>query len=214
MSAAGRVCVIGAGASGIAACRALHERGIELTCFERSPYAGGLWRYPSASGGSCAYPSLFPNTSKRVMEYPSHPMPDDYPHYPHHTLVARYLDEVVDDSGFRDAIRFGADVASVTKVPSTGWRVELADGEAADFAAVIVASGGRHGEPAYAHLPGRFDGRELHSFDYGGPGEFSGQSVVVLGLGRPAPTSRARCRAWRHARSSRSGRATTWCPSC
>ena len=37
------VCVIGAGSSGIAAVKALDERGFELDCFEASDRVGGLW---------------------------------------------------------------------------------------------------------------------------------------------------------------------------
>src|SRR5215212_865510 len=81
------VCVVGAGSAGIAMCRALAARGIEFDCFERTDAVGGLWRYPTAAGTSCAYASLYPNTSRTVMEFPSHPMPETYPDYPHHTLV-------------------------------------------------------------------------------------------------------------------------------
>ncbi|MBV8953115.1 MAG: NAD(P)-binding protein, partial [Solirubrobacterales bacterium] len=36
-------CVIGAGSSGIAAAKALHERGIPFDCFEKSDRVGGNW---------------------------------------------------------------------------------------------------------------------------------------------------------------------------
>lgn len=176
-----KVCVVGAGSAGIAMCRGLAVRGIAFDCYERTSEIGGLWRYPR-SGGSCAYASLFPNTSKTVMQYPSFPMPDHYPHYPHHTLVARYFEEYVDHYGFRDRIRFDAEVTSVRPVDGE-WEVELAGGEAHRYRAVCVASGGRHAEPLYAELQGEFSGRELHAFDYDGPAEFEGQTVVVLGLG-------------------------------
>ena len=41
----GRVCVIGAGSSGIASCQVLHARGIEFDCFEIGSEVGGNWRY-------------------------------------------------------------------------------------------------------------------------------------------------------------------------
>jgi cation diffusion facilitator CzcD-associated flavoprotein CzcO len=52
------VCVIGAGSSGIAAVKALDERGFELDCFEASDRVGGLWVYKNSNGMSAAYRSL------------------------------------------------------------------------------------------------------------------------------------------------------------
>ena len=181
------VCVIGAGAAGIAVCRALAIRQVSFDCYERSDAVGGLWQYRGAAGGgSCAYASLFPNTSRTVMQFPSTPMPAEYPHFPHHTLVARYFDDCVDRWGVRDRIRFGAEVQALTPAPAGGWEVKLIDGTRQRYRAAVVASGARHGEPAYAHLPGEFDGEVIHAFDYHDPAPFAGRSVLVLGLGATA----------------------------
>src|SRR5262249_42696609 len=123
-----KVCVIGAGASGIAMCRALAVRNIPFECYERGPEIGGLWRYPAQAGGSCAYGSLHANTSKTVMQYPSSPMPAGYPDYPHHSQVARYFDDYVDHYGLRSRIQFKTEVARVEPASDGGWAVTLADG--------------------------------------------------------------------------------------
>jgi len=183
MSAAAEVCVIGAGSAGIAMCRSLALRGISFDCFERRAAVGGLWRYDAADGRSCAYDSLCPNTSRRVMQYPSLPMPDDFPHYPHHTLVARYFDGYVDHWGVRERIRFNTEVSAVEPLAGGGWQVRLGDGATHRYRAVMVASGGRHGEPAYAQLAGQFAGRTLHALDYHDASELAGQHVLVIGLG-------------------------------
>jgi len=178
-----KVCVIGAGSAGIAMCRALALRGIPFDCFERSPQIGGLWRYPAHGGGSCAYASLFANTSKTVMQFPSYPMPDDYPHYPHHTQVARYFDDFVNHHGLRSHIQFETEVDRVEPASGGGWVVGIAGGGTHHYRAVMVASGGRHGMPVHGQFDGSFDGRELHAFDYDGPAELAGKTVVILGLG-------------------------------
>ncbi|VDO63329.1 unnamed protein product [Onchocerca flexuosa] len=41
----GRICVIGAGASGLAATKTCLEYGFQVVCFEKSCDIGGLWRY-------------------------------------------------------------------------------------------------------------------------------------------------------------------------
>jgi cation diffusion facilitator CzcD-associated flavoprotein CzcO len=183
---AAEVCVVGAGSAGIAMCRALAARDIPFDCYERAAEVGGLWRYTPSSGPSCAYDSLCPNTSRRVMEYPSYPMPEAYPHYPHHTLVARYFDDYVDHWGVRDRIRFETEVTALEPAAAGGWEVRLEDGTRHRYRAVAVASGARHGEPAYAELPGTFSGRVLHAFDYHDAAELAGQAVLVVGLGATA----------------------------
>ncbi|GAB3442008.1 flavin-containing monooxygenase [Actinophytocola sediminis] len=174
--------MIGAGSAGIAMCRSLVLRDIPFDCFERGDGVGGLWRY-TPGGDSCAYASLSANTSKTVMEYPSFPMPEEMPPYPHHSHVARYFDDYVDNYGLREHIRFNTEVTRVEQADGGGWSVTLADGTTTWYRAVLVASGGRHGVPAYARYEGTFTGREMHSFDYDGPEEFAGKTVVVLGLG-------------------------------
>lgn len=40
-----RVCVIGAGAAGLAAGRLLRDEGCDVTVLEKSLHVGGVWRY-------------------------------------------------------------------------------------------------------------------------------------------------------------------------
>src|SRR5580704_4187875 len=92
-----RACIIGAGSSGIASCQALHARGIPFDCFEAGSAVGGNWRYGNDNGMSSAYRSLHANSSRRAMQYAAFPMPDSYPDYLGHRLIARYLDDFVDN---------------------------------------------------------------------------------------------------------------------
>jgi dimethylaniline monooxygenase (N-oxide forming) len=177
------VCVIGAGASGIAMCRALAAREITFVCHERGSAVGGLWRYPSPGRGSGAYGSLFTNTSRSVMQFPSFPIPEEYPLYLHHSLIAQYFEDYVDHYGLRSHIHCNSEVSFVSQRRDGRWDVVLADGTLGRFRTVVVASGGRHAEPAYPELTGSFAGRELHVYDYDGPEAFAGQRVVVVGLG-------------------------------
>lgn len=45
-----RACIIGAGSSGIAAAKALHERGIPFDCIEKSDRVGGNWVFGNKNG--------------------------------------------------------------------------------------------------------------------------------------------------------------------
>ena len=189
-----RVCVIGAGSSGIAACQVLHARGIPFDCFEVGSGVGGNWRYMNDNGMSSAYRSLHINTSRQLMAYATFPMPADYPDYPDHFQIARYFDAYVDQFGFRDRIRFATEVTRVARAGGRGYEVAsraLGSGEEAveSYAAVLVANGhhwdARWPEPAY---PGaeEFAGEQLHVHDYKEPDILRDKRVLVLGIGNSA----------------------------
>jgi dimethylaniline monooxygenase (N-oxide forming) len=185
------VCVIGAGSSGIAAVKALDERGFELDCFEASDRVGGLWVYKNSNGMSAAYRSLHINTSRARIEYADFPMPATYPDFPHHTQIAEYFDAYVDHFGFRDRITFDTRVTRAERLADGRWEVSTDRGDTRSYDALVVANGhhwdARWPEPAF---PGheRFAGVQMHSHDYAGddPDLFRDKSVVVLGMGNSA----------------------------
>src|SRR5437764_5013345 len=121
-------CVIGAGSSGIAAAKALHERGIPFDCYEKSDRVGGNWVFGNKNGMSSAYRSLHINPSRERMEYSDFPMPPDYPDFPHHSQIARYFDAYVDHFGFRDRIAFNTGVQRA-HLEDGVWTVTLETGE-------------------------------------------------------------------------------------
>src|SRR3954451_12377413 len=98
------VAVIGAGSSGIAAVKALHAKGLDVTCFEKSDRVGGNWVFGNRNGMSAAYRYLHINTSRERMEYSDFPMPKSYPDFPHHSHIAQYFNDYVDHFGFRAKI--------------------------------------------------------------------------------------------------------------
>ncbi|MFF3214402.1 NAD(P)-binding domain-containing protein [Streptomyces sp. NPDC002886] len=189
-----RICVIGAGSSGIAACQVLAERGIPYDCYESGSEVGGNWRYQNDNGMSSAYRSLHINTSRQVMEYACFPMSDAYPVYPSHFHIARYFDAFVDHFGLRPSIAFRTEVTEVGKTPDGRWAVtarSLEDGSSTSRAydAVLVANG-HHWKPRMPRpeLPGAgsFTGSQTHSHHYRTPEPFAGARVLVLGIGNSA----------------------------
>jgi cation diffusion facilitator CzcD-associated flavoprotein CzcO len=186
-----RVCVIGAGSSGITACQNLDERGVEFSCFEKGSDVGGIWRYRNDNGMSAAYRSLHINTSREMMEYSAFPMPVDYPDYPGHAEIAAYFEDFVDHFGLRDRIEFNTEVVSVEPVES-GWMVTVAGPEGRrteSFTDVMVCNGHhwnpRWPEPAFPGADG-FTGEQIHSHDYKTPEILEGKTVLILGIGNSA----------------------------
>jgi dimethylaniline monooxygenase (N-oxide forming) len=183
MSTRPRVCVIGAGMSGLAATNALSATGCELTCYEAGSAPGGMWRYGNDSGLSAAYASLHTNTSRRRMQYPSMPMSGSVPEFPHHSDMLAYLEAYAERNELNQHFRFQAPVRSVRRVEREErgrWQVLAAGAQAELFDWVIVATG-HYCEPALPELPGEFSGSSVHVRDYRTPDPFAGKRVIVVG---------------------------------
>jgi cation diffusion facilitator CzcD-associated flavoprotein CzcO len=185
----GKVCLIGAGSSGITAAKALYERGIAFDCFEKSDRVGGNWVFENTNGMSAAYRDLFINTSRPRMEYSDFPMPESYPDFPHHTHIAAYFDEYVDRFGLRDEITFETGVEHASRGEDGVWTVSLDTGETRTYDALLVANG-HHWNPRWPEpaFPGAedFPGTQMHAHSYIDNAMLAGKRVVVLGMGNSA----------------------------
>ena len=182
-----RVCVIGAGSSGIAACKVLQDHGITFDCFEAGDRVGGNWVYENSNGMSSAYRSLHINTSKPRMQYSDFPMPGTFPDFPSHAQIAKYFDSYVDQFRLRPRIRFQCKVTNAEPIAGGGWEVTLAGGSKHTYAALLVANG-HHWDVRWPDPPfaGRFDGPVMHSHDYKTPDGFEDQRVLIVGFGNSA----------------------------
>ncbi len=192
MAAGEKVCVIGAGSSGIAAAQVLAARGIEFDCFEKGSEVGGNWRFENDNGMSSAYRSLHINTSRGMMAYRSFPMPKGYPDYPNHFQIAAYFDRYVDHFGLRERIRLQTEVQRV-ETDRGRWKVTVvaADGapETIHYGAVLVANG-HHWDPRWPEPtpPGseHYSGEQIHVHSYREPDLLVGKRVLLLGIGNSA----------------------------
>lgn len=171
--------------------KALLDRGLPVTCFERTPNVGGLWCIDNRRfGASAAYDSLHINTDTRLMEYQDFPMPEDLPAYPSHAQIHAYFCAYVERFGLDRHIRFGTGVERCRRLDDGRWEVTLAGGERRLFDALVVATG-HHWDPQGPDPapPGRFDGVQIHSHAYRNPTDpvdMRGRRVLVVGLGNSA----------------------------
>ncbi len=185
-----RVCVIGAGSSGIVTVKTLLQAGLSLDCFEMGSDIGGNWRYQNDNGRSAAYDSLHIDTSKERMAYSDFPMPDDYPDYPHHSQVLRYFESYAEQFDLRSQISFRTRVDRVAADAAGCYRVSvqpLDQGlpEERRYRAVLVCNG-HHWDCKLPDFPGHFEGQTLHSRVYRNPHGLEGQNVLVVGIGNSA----------------------------
>ncbi|MGW1010085.1 flavin-containing monooxygenase [Streptomyces termitum] len=186
-----RVAVIGAGAAGLAAAKALLDEGLDVTVLERGTRPGGLWAGDGAGGESPAYGSLHLNTSKGRTQFADFPMPERWPDFPSAALVAGYLAEYAEAFGISERVRYGREVTAVRRAGASWEVVSGPAGEDAErteaYDAVVVANGHNRDpkwpSPAY---PGSFDGLQMHAHDHSGPEVFAGRRVLVVGMGNSA----------------------------
>ncbi len=182
------VCLIGAGAAGLAAGKALAHRGVRFDWFEKGSMVGGLWRIDNDNGAVAAYKTLHLNSSRTRTQFPSSPMPADWPDYPSHELIARYFEDVARQHGLLPRITFNAEVTSVQPLPgdgppgSHGWAVTTTATGTRHYRDVVVANG-HHSAPRVPDFPGAFTGESFHSHDYRDPVVFADKVVVVVGVG-------------------------------
>jgi dimethylaniline monooxygenase (N-oxide forming) len=181
------VCIIGAGSSGIAACKALKEEGISFICFEKGSGIGGNWRYNNDNGLSSAYRSLHINTNREVMSYSDYPMPKEYAMFPHHSEILKYFESYVDHFDIRKHIQFNTTVENIEKNDLGGYNITTNDGKTTHFKEVIIANG-HHWNPRYPEpsFPGTFTGETMHVHYYKTPEVLENKSIVVLGFGNSA----------------------------
>lgn len=198
-----RVCIIGAGSSGITTAQVLAARGVDFDWYEMGSHIGGNWKIDNDNGQSSAYESLHINTSRQLMEYAAWPMPESLPDYPDHRQIAQYFSDFVDHFGLRERITFNTEVVKVEPVAGGGFEVTVRGFETPSARTSttdseprtltyddVVVCNGHHWKPRWPEpsFPGQedFPGELVHAHYYREPSGFVGKRVLVLGIGNSA----------------------------
>ncbi|CAO1615374.1 unnamed protein product [Parajaminaea phylloscopi] len=199
-----RVCIVGAGFSGIAAAKILKEFGHEITVFETCPDVGGVW------SSQRRYPGLGTQNVASTYHFSDMPMPKHYPEWPSAEQVQAYLEAYVAKHTLRDVIHCSTEVKSIERPVDSdrGWTVRVqavptaksapVASAAADssvqvhrFDHVVVANGvfSQGAVPNIDQTPGfaAAGGQLIHTSDYTKlPETPENKHVVVVGYGRSA----------------------------
>jgi Flavin-binding monooxygenase-like len=178
-----KVCVIGAGCSGITAVKNLLQAGVtDIVCYEKANQIGGNWVYREDGEHSSVYETTHLISSKQLSAYIDFPMPDDYPDYPSHRQILAYFKAYAKHFDLERHITFNTVVEKVEKIADNRWRVTTDKGVTTDFDYVMVCNG-HHWNPRYPQYPGRFSGEILHSHYYKKAAPFASKRVLVVGAG-------------------------------
>ncbi len=184
-----KVCIIGAGISGLVAAKVLRGRGHEVHVVEKSSGLGGVWE-PARS-----YPGVQTQTPRDLYCFSDFPMPADYPEWPSGQQVHAYLGAYAERFGLQPCLRFHTEVLSLSRRPGAdGWSVTLQEGGAAAkterYDAVVVATG-QFSRPRTLPLPGEdafhaAGGSIQHSSEYKDGARASDRNVAVVGFSKSA----------------------------
>ncbi|WP_203337131.1 flavin-containing monooxygenase [Nocardioides limicola] len=183
-----RTAIIGAGISGLTASKMLGDYGVDRVCFESSDRIGGNWAFGNPNGHSSAYRSLHIDTSRHQLSFRDFPMPEHYPHFPHHTQIKDYLESYAEAFDLTSAIEFENGVEHARRLPDGGWELTTTGSGTRRFDLLVVANG-HHWDPRYPQFPGEFTGQTLHSHHYIDPEtplNFRDKRILVVGLGNSA----------------------------
>jgi hypothetical protein len=175
-----KVCIIGAGSSGLAAAKTFSERGIPFDCLEREGDIGGLWNEATKTG--VVYDTTYLVSSRKYTGFEDYPLPEEYPTYPSHRETLSYLRAYAMNFGILDKIELNAAVERAERVKD-GWRVKVAGEQRPRFYRALVIANGHHHVPRMPKIPGTFTGEILHSRDYRSVKQLADKRVVVVGSG-------------------------------
>lgn len=173
--------IIGCGFGGIAAAVKLQQQGIhDIAIYEQSPRPGGVW-YENT------YPGCAVDVHSRLYSF-------SFTHYDWSRThcgsaeLQQYAEDVVDQFGLRDRIRFS------TRIDDVRWdetrklyEIRTADGTVSEHNIVISAVGFLN-RPNIPDWPGldEFEGRSFHTQSWDHDLETEGRSIAVVGTGSTA----------------------------
>ncbi|CAG9536310.1 unnamed protein product [Cercopithifilaria johnstoni] len=191
-----RICVVGAGASGLTATKTCLENGLQVVCFEKSSDIGGLWRYKPelCPGEGTVMKNTTINTSKEMTAFSDFvPLPE-MPNFMKHTQLLTYFRSYADHFHLQQHISLRHEVIYIKKdekYEETGrWNVtyRIIDDNVTQtetFDGILLCCG-HHAIPYWPEqFPGqdKFQGEIIHSHDYREPFPYCDKTVVLIGIG-------------------------------
>lgn len=188
MSTRKKICVIGAGPSGITAAKNLLDHSLDVTVYDYGKEVGGNWVFSEESSHSSVFETTHIISSKSLSQYDDFPMPADYPDYPSHQQLAEYFQHYARHFNLYDHIQFNTLVEHGALDDAKKWHITTSVNglKKTEIFDALAVCNGHHWKPRYPEYPGEFKGKLMHSHDVKKFSSFSNQRVLVIGGGNSA----------------------------
>ena len=134
------VTVIGAGWSGIVACKYMLEEGLSVVALEKREDIGGVWLYSDDPNITTVMQSTRTTSSSTVTEMSDFPMPEEIGMFPHQRDIWNYLHSYAETFNLMPHIKLNTEVETVEKRGET-WHVSCSNGDVFTSKYLVVASG-------------------------------------------------------------------------
>jgi dimethylaniline monooxygenase (N-oxide forming) len=182
------VIVIGAGWSGLTACKYCLSEGLETLVLESRDSIGGVWAFTEDVRYGGVMTTTQTTSSRCITEISDFPMPESYPDFPSHTEIIAYLRDYCARFDLQSHIRLNRPVSNARKVDDT-WHITCADGSEYRAKNLIVSSGvHQHRNDVSGDVRfNRFAGQVVHSAAVKEAGsDLAGKTIVIWGGGESA----------------------------
>ncbi len=183
-----RVCVIGAGPSGITAAKNLLDEGHKVVVYDFGSEVGGNWVFSEEVGHSSVFETTHIISSRTLSQYADFPMPLDYPDYPSHKNLAAYFQSYAHHFNLYPYIQFNTLVRHCEQISQDKWKVIVEQNGVVqeDIFDALAICNGHHWLPRMPNYPGSFEGEFIHSHDVKKFLRFANKKVLVIGGGNSA----------------------------
>ena len=182
------VIVVGAGWSGLMACKYCLGEGLKTLVLEGRDSIGGVWAFTDDDRFGGVMTTTQTTSSRCVTEISDFPMPEHYPEFPSHVDIRAYLGDYCACFDLERHVRLDHQVSEVRKVGGL-WHVACANGSAYHAKNLIISSG-VHQYPNDVSTDSRFNrfaGPIMHSAAVKkAPPSLADKTVVIWGGGESA----------------------------
>ncbi len=186
-----KVCVIGAGPSGITAIKNLLDEGLDVIAYDYNQDVGGNWIFSEKESHSSVFETTHIISSKTHSQYQDFTF-DDFepgiPDYPSHDQLRRYFQAYARQFDLYRVIQFDTLVKHCQLRDDQQWEVTTVQNgeEHREGFTQLVVCNGHHWKPRHPKYPGEFTGELLHSHQYKKATPFADKRVLVIGGGNSA----------------------------
>ena len=173
-----KVCVIGAGISGLSSMHQLDTHNIDYVCYEKRAQLGGLWNY--SENEISVYKNCKQNHPRKYMYINDKYIGNITYDYLTHEEYLDYLKQFNSDK-----IKYNSTVSNAYYDKSEFlWKIKV-NNKIESFSDLVICTG-HYTKPNIPEYYQNFTGRLYHSINYKTPEEFKNENVLIIGGGSSA----------------------------